>query len=58
MTMQEAVELFGNKQKLADFFGISKSAVSQWGDKLPPLREIQLETSPKVKRLLRKKVAA
>ncbi|MEI7219087.1 Cro/CI family transcriptional regulator [Pectobacterium carotovorum] len=57
MTMQDAVELFGNKQKLADFFGISKSAVSQWGDKLPLLREIQLETSPKVKRMLRKKAA-
>lgn len=58
MTMQEAIKLFGTKQKLADFFGISKSAVSQWGDKLPPLRAIQLETNPKVKRMLRKKIAA
>ncbi|HBY8893020.1 Cro/CI family transcriptional regulator [Klebsiella pneumoniae] len=58
MTMQEAINLFGTKQKLADFFGISKSAVSQWGDKLPPLREIQLETNPKVKRMLKKKIAA
>ena len=36
------IELFGSATALGVFLGISKSAVSQWGDEVPELRAYKL----------------
>lgn len=38
-----AINYFGSAAKLAKALGISKSAVSLWGDQIPELRAYQLE---------------
>lgn len=43
MLKQDAIELFGGSAKLARALGISRSAVSQWGDKVPIGRDFQIE---------------
>ena len=43
MTKSEAVKYFGSQQAVADVLGLHKSAVSQWGDDVPKLREYQLK---------------
>ena len=43
MDKQKAIELAGSAKALADIFGITESAVSQWGDEIPELRVLQLE---------------
>ena len=43
MKTDEAIKHFGSATKLALVLGISKSAVSQWGDEVPELRAMQLE---------------
>ena len=44
MKTQEAVKHFNNKKiELARALGIKPSAVSMWGDKVPLLRQYQLE---------------
>ena len=49
MKKKQAIQLAGGSAKaLADLFGISESAVSQWGEDLPLLRVYQLrELKPK-----------
>ena len=42
ISVKDAVWRCGNKQALADLLGVTKQAVSAWGDKLPPLRVFQL----------------
>lgn len=42
MKTQTLVNLFGSQQAVGDLFGITKSAVSQWGDEVPELRVYQL----------------
>lgn len=42
MTKDEAVRLMGSKSKVAQALGISRQAVSAWGDDVPPLRAYQL----------------
>lgn len=42
MKKSTAIELAGSRRKLARLFGISGSAVSQWGEDIPPLRAFQL----------------
>ena len=43
MKTTEAIHLFGGTcQSLANVLGISRAAVSQWGENVPPLREYQL----------------
>jgi len=43
MKTTEAIRLFGGTcQSLANALGISRAAVSQWGENVPPLREYQL----------------
>lgn len=43
MTKAEAIRFFGNQTKLAAALGIKRSAISQWGDEPPPLRQYQLQ---------------
>lgn len=39
---QTAIKHFGGTTKLANALGIKHSAVSQWGDYVPPLRAFQI----------------
>ncbi len=38
----EAIEIFGSEAKLAQALSLSRSAVNQWGDTVPPLRAYQI----------------
>lgn len=42
MKTDAVIELFDTATAVAEFLGISKSAVSQWGDEVPDLRIYQL----------------
>lgn len=42
MKKQEAIERAGSVQELASIFNISHSAISQWGEEIPPMRVYQL----------------
>ena len=42
MKTKDAIQHFGSAAKLADALGIRRSAVSQWGDDVPPLRAYQI----------------
>jgi transcriptional repressor of cell division inhibition gene dicB len=42
MKTLEAIELFGSRRELAEELGISRAAVSQWGEDVPELREYQI----------------
>lgn len=43
MLKADAVQHFGGVIKLADALGLTKGAVSQWGDTVPLLRAYQIE---------------
>lgn len=43
MKTEQAIEYAGSPKALADLLGITPSAISQWGDEVPPARQIQLE---------------
>jgi len=52
MKTKDAIKIFGNKTRLAEALGISRPAVSRWGENLPPLRVYQLkEIIEKAKRI-------
>lgn len=38
----EAVAIFGSKAEVARNLGISRAAVTDWGDDVPPLRVYQI----------------
>lgn len=42
MRTADVIAVFGSARALADFLGVSKSAISQWGDVVPELREYKL----------------
>lgn len=42
MKTKHAIKLAGSAKALADLLGISKSAVSQWGNTVPELRVYRL----------------
>lgn len=42
MKTEAVTRVFGTKVAIADFLGISKQAVSDWGDEVPPLRQYEL----------------
>ena len=42
MTKEKAIKLAGNQVELAKILGITKGAVSHWGEKIPRQREWQL----------------
>lgn len=43
--LEEAIEFFGGRNRLAGYLNVSSVAVHWWlkGNKLPPLRAIQIE---------------
>ncbi|MAX33695.1 MAG: Cro/Cl family transcriptional regulator [Halomonadaceae bacterium] len=44
MKTADAIQYFGGKKKdLAKALGLSPSAITQWGDSVPPLRQYELE---------------
>jgi hypothetical protein len=42
MQTKKAIELAGSARLLANMLGVTDSAVSQWGETIPELREWQL----------------
>lgn len=49
MKTQEAADFFGGKKKLADALGVSASAVTQWGENIPVIRQYQIQVLTKGK---------
>lgn len=43
MKKDQAIAKAGSKAKLARLLGVTKSAVSQWGDELPELQRYRLK---------------
>lgn len=43
MKKADAIKYFGSQKIIAETLGIARSAVSQWGEEVPPLRAFQLE---------------
>ncbi|WP_043530431.1 Cro/CI family transcriptional regulator [Litchfieldella xinjiangensis] len=44
MKTEDAIQHFGGKKiDLAKALGLSPSAITQWGETVPPLRQFQLE---------------
>lgn len=43
MKTSKAIDFYGNAAKLADALNVSRQAISQWGEVVPPLRAYQLE---------------
>jgi DNA-binding transcriptional regulator YdaS (Cro superfamily) len=42
MFTRDAIQHFGNAPKLAQALGLTKGAIYQWGDRVPPLRAARL----------------
>ncbi|MNJ10050.1 DNA-binding transcriptional regulator DicC [compost metagenome] len=57
MNIEDAVKYFGSKTKLADALGIRPSAVTQWGDEIPAIRQFQIQVISKNKLKADQKVA-
>lgn len=57
MNMNEAIQHFGSKKKLAEALGIRPSAVTQWGDSIPEGRQYQLQVISKNKLKANQKAA-
>lgn len=45
MKTDDAIKKAGSRSNLAKLLGVSKSAVSQWGDELPEGRKWQLKAT-------------
>jgi hypothetical protein len=43
MTMQEVLEHYGSRKRLADELGLWPQTVYQWGDTVPLLRQYEIE---------------
>ena len=43
MTKDEAVKHYGTQAKLAEALGIFQGSVALWKDKVPPMRQLQIE---------------
>jgi len=43
MKKVDAIRYYGTQRKLADALGISQAAVSKWPDRVPKLRQYELE---------------
>ncbi|MDT4864253.1 Cro/Cl family transcriptional regulator [Metapseudomonas lalkuanensis] len=43
MRTQDAADYFGSKKKLAEALHIQPSAVTQWGEEVPWVRQYQIE---------------
>lgn len=49
MNLQEAIKFFGTKKALAEALDIGRSAISNWGDEIPPQRQYQIQIISKGK---------
>lgn len=49
MKTKEAADFFGGKRKMAEALGVSPSAVSQWGEFVPLIRQYQIQVVTKGK---------
>jgi len=49
MNIKDVLAYFGTQSKIAEALKISQAAVAQWGDKVPPLRQYQIERITKGK---------
>ena len=49
MTLNEAIIFFGSKKALAEALNIGRSAISNWGDEIPPQRQFQIQIVTKGK---------
>lgn len=58
MKTQDAIEFFGGAAKLAKKLGISKQAVSKWGERVPKPRDFQIEVLTRGKLKADREVAA
>ncbi|RJG10949.1 Cro/Cl family transcriptional regulator [Pseudomonas cavernicola] len=47
MKTKDAAEFFGSRSKLAKALGVFPSAVSQWGDEVPLVRQYQIQVLSK-----------
>lgn len=45
MDTKQAIEKAGSAMALAELLGITRQAISQWGDKVPPARVWQLKAT-------------
>ena len=43
MKTADAIAVFGNASALAKALGINRAAVPQWGETVPPLRQLQIQ---------------
>ncbi len=43
MKKTDVVSYFGNTVKVAEVLGVAQSAVSQWGEDIPPRRAFEVE---------------
>ena len=43
MRTADAIRYFGNKSRLARALGIRQPSVQEWGEIVPPLRQLQIE---------------
>ena len=50
MKTSEGVKFFGNKLAMAKALGLSRAAISQWGDNIPELRAFQIKVLMEKKR--------
>lgn len=57
MNITDAIKYFGSKKKLADALGVRPSAVTQWGDKIPSVRQFQIQVISKNKLKAEQKAA-
>lgn len=49
MTTEEVIKHYGSKAAVARALGLEKSAISQWGDEPPHLRQCELQILTKGK---------
>ena len=47
MTKADVITYFGGARKAAEALGIATASVHQWGERVPPLRQLQLESITK-----------
>lgn len=43
MKTQDAIDFFGNKVKVATALGLHRSAITNWGEEVPPRRAHEIE---------------
>ena len=47
MDMRQALEWFGTKTAIAKALGVRPPSVTLWGDRIPPIRQLQIERMTK-----------